>query len=159
MNASTVPNLMDPMNLQNIPFQGYRIQGIDSRNFPYDIVNLGQYYLLLKPIAGLGYHEEQELWGHAFSTNETVENWRRTGKSLPQLEYIPTTFELIVSSNCGNIRASNTNLGYLDHHAPRINKIVEEVNKETLRLIKERNAVRDRIDQINATHFKKNQGG
>ena len=143
-------------NTMQTPFQGYRIQGINSKNFPFDTENLGQYYLLLKPIAGLGYHEEQELWGHAFNTNETVESWRRTGESLPQLEYIPTTWELIVSGNCGDIRASNTNLEYLDHYAPRIKKMVEEVNKETLLLLKERNAVRDRINAINAARFPNN---
>ena len=50
---------------------------------------------------------------------------------------------------------SNTNLEYLDHYAPILKQIVAEVNQNTLRLIEERNGVRDRISHINAARFQK----
>ena len=152
-NPSAFPALL--LNENVVPFQGYRIQGIDPKRLPLDTQNLGEYYLLLEPIAGLGYNEEQELWGHCFNNNETVVKWERTGTSLPLLEYIPTTWELMLSGNCGDIRASNTNLEYLDPYAPNLKQIVAEVNQNTLRLIEERNGVRDRISHINAARFQK----
>ena len=148
-----------PAHLLNVPsqgFQGYQIQGINPERLPFDTKNPGEYYLLLEPITGLGYNEEQELWGHFFNNNETVKKWTKTGASLPALEYVPTTWELILSGKCGDIRASNTNLDYLDHYAPNLKTIVAEVNQATLRFIEERNSVRDRIHYINAAHFKKN---
>ena len=145
-----------PAHVLDLPFEGYQIQGIDPKKLPFNTQNQGEYYLLLEPIDGLGYNEEHKLWEHAFNTNETVENWRRTGASLPRLEYIPTSPKLILTGKCGYVQASNTTPDLLDNYAPRINKIVEEVNLETLRLIEERNGIRDKIGYINAAHFKKN---
>ena len=153
MKAPPVPNLMDPMNLQNIPFQGYRIQGIDSHNLPLDTENRGDYRILLKPIAGLGYAEEQEIWENCFNNNETVVNWTSYGHSLPRLRYIPTAPELVLSGKCGYIQAGNTNPELLKEYASRMAKIIGQVNEATLQLIQERNSIREDIDAINSTHF------
>ena len=143
-------------DMYNESFEGFRIKGIDTTNLPSSTDNPGEYRLLLDPISGLGTAEEQEFWGNCFNNNETVANWRWHGASLPHLEYIPTDPMLIVSGYRGYIQASNTNPEFLDHYAPRMKKIVAEANEVTRQLIQERSAVRNNINDINATHFQNN---
>ena len=143
-------------DMYNESFEGFRIKGIDTTNLPSSTDNPGEYRLLLDPISGLGTAEEQEIWGNCFNNNETVANWRWHGASLPHLEYIPTDPMLIVSGYRGYIHASNTNPEFLNHYAPRMKEIVAEVNEATRQLIQERSAVRNNVNDINATHFQNN---
>ena len=143
-------------DMYNRSFQGFRIKGIDTTNLPSSTDNPGEYRLLLDPISGLGTAEEQEIWGSCFNTNKTVENWRRFGKSLPRLEYIPTDPMLIVSGYRGYIQASNTTPEFLNHYASHMKNIVQEVNEEAFQLIQGRTTIRNNINDINATHFQNN---
>ena len=130
-------------------FKGFKISGIDTNKLPLPTGNqppeYTTFYLSLTLIGGYANLEIQALWGYEFS--KLVENWNKTGESLPRLEFFP------VEDYFGEICASETTFKFLESYTSHIKGFVEKANEATLRSIQNLYNFRQEIRQFNATHF------
>ena len=120
-------------------FQGFKITRIDPDRLDYPCTH---FHILLEPINVD--EDDMEIWKISFE--RLVADWNSTGGSLPQLDVFDTVED-------PRIWASKTNIEFIGNYISDIKDFVQKANKETLRLIEDRDNIRANIALINSEHF------
>ena len=120
-------------------FQGFKITAIDPDRLDYPYTH---FHILLEPINVD--KDDMKIWKITFK--RLVADWNRTGGPSPRLDVFDTVGD-------PSIWASETNIGFIGNCISDIKDFVQKANKETLRLIEDRDNVRANIALINSENF------
>ena len=159
-------------------FQGFRIQGIDEERVPdpreagtyrvgSDGINPQRYtvYLILEPLKDSD--EDQipnidsnirRLWGEDFAElaekwiDRFETRWQEMYQGMPDVPSIG--LEYCDNGDYGEIRIDETHFEEVEHLSESLRiELVAEVNKRTLNNLADREALKDKVREINSRCF------
>ena len=158
-------------------FEGFQIKGIDEERIPdpreaglhyvsSQTVDFRRYtvYLILEPVAGSDDAAPasidsgvREIWGQFF--NEVRFEWLKAYEdwwkdAYPEMPLPDISLEYCDNGNCGEICVQQTHLDEIEEwHQNLRHQLVAETNKRTLTNFAEREALRDKVKDINSRCF------